>query len=88
MMLVRSHDGAGVVNGMDLKSIGLWPRRFESCPSCNFFAVLCAVYSVSSSTNFNSSPTNGKTWRGGVLSFQFHPADDNHFNEYQRARCH
>ena len=30
MVPSRSHDGAGVVNGMDLKSIGLWPRRFES----------------------------------------------------------
>ena len=26
-----SRIGAGVVNGTDLKSVGLWPHRFESC---------------------------------------------------------
>ena len=80
MMFARSHDGAGVVNGMDLKSIGLWPRRFESCPSCNFF-VQCVKQAQ---TSTSSQPTEK---RGGRCSFifNFHPADDNHFNEYQRA---
>lgn len=77
MMFTRSHDGAGVVNGMDLKSIGLWPRRFESCPSCNFFA-------SKASTTSTSSPSNGKTHVAvSRVFFIFNfIADDNHFNEY------
>ena len=33
---------AGVVNGTDLKSVGLCPRRFESC-SCRFYAFIAQL---------------------------------------------
>lgn len=58
-----SRIGAGVVNGTDLKSVGLWPHRFESCSirrSCSRFPGLWVLRCFN---NVRSSPPQGGEFR-------------------------